>query len=257
MLCTGQGACGARSATRNNPEVSSQPNGHCRTHRTHVRFTRTVGLALAALIATERPIIAGMHDRRRREPDPEAAERGDARAQKALGDSYHRQGPLHDDRKAVEWYRRSAAQGHAPALYMLGGMYEGGRGVPQDYGKAMESYREAADQGFASAQACVGYMYECGRGVLRDYEQALAWYLRAAGKENRRAQYLIGDLYARGKGVTQDDVRAYAWLSCAAAQDFPKARASMDSLDGRMTSEQLSEAKTLVFTLMHQRPIGS
>jgi len=57
-----------------------------------------------------------------------------------------------DDAKAVRWYRKSADQGNASAQYLLGVMYDGGRGVTENHSEAVRWYRKAADQGHAFAQ---------------------------------------------------------------------------------------------------------
>lgn len=61
---------------------------------------------------------------------------------------------------AVEWYKKSAMQGYAPAQNALGIAYELGKGVEQDYNKAMEWYQKAAVQGFQPAQENLERFYE-------------------------------------------------------------------------------------------------
>ena len=77
-------------------------------------------------------------------------------------------------------YTKSAEQGNADAQFCLGGMYDDGRGVPQDYGKAVEWYTKSAGQGYARAQNNLGGMYDYGRGVPQDYGKALEWYTKSA-----------------------------------------------------------------------------
>lgn len=62
------------------------------------------------------------------------AERGDKCAQSSLGDLYSTGGynVQQDYKKAVGWYRKSAAEGFYVAQYKLGMMYERGQGVPRD-----------------------------------------------------------------------------------------------------------------------------
>ena len=62
------------------------------------------------------------------------AERGNKCAQSSLGDLYSigSDAVQQDYKKAVGWYRKSAAQGFYVAQYKLGLMYEKGRGVPRD-----------------------------------------------------------------------------------------------------------------------------
>ena len=65
----------------------------------------------------------------------------------------------------VQWYRRAAEKGFAPAQFNLALCYELGRGVPGDERQAFRHYLMAAEQGFPAAQFNVGNMYATGRGV--------------------------------------------------------------------------------------------
>ena len=49
-------------------------------------------------------------------------------------------------KKAIEWYKNAAEQGHANAQCNLGVMYYNGRGVDVNYKKAIEWYEKAAEQ---------------------------------------------------------------------------------------------------------------
>ena len=74
----------------------------------------------------------------------------------------------------------AAEQGHAPARFLLGTMYELGQGVPQSDALPAEWYRKAADQGHAMAQYTLGTMYANGRGGLpQDLTEALRWLRKA------------------------------------------------------------------------------
>ena len=81
---------------------------------------------------------------------------------------------------AVEWYLK-AAQQDADAQYYLGNMYGQGKGVAKDVSTAVEWYRKSADQGHAQAQCNLGVVYEHDRGGLPQSD-ALAeeWYRKAA-----------------------------------------------------------------------------
>ena len=62
----------------------------------------------------------------------------------------------------------------------IGGMYNHGQGVPQDYAEASKWYRLAAEQGYVYAQNSLGIMYAEGQGVEQDYVQAYMWFNLAA-----------------------------------------------------------------------------
>ena len=68
-----------------------------------------------------------------------------------------------------------AEQGNLEAQYWLGGMYEDGRGVPQDHQKAFSLFSLASEQGFSYAQYNLGVMYYNGQGVPQDYALAHMW----------------------------------------------------------------------------------
>ena len=103
--------------------------------------------------------------------------------------------------------KKDAESGDATAQYNLGGMYQAGRGVPQDAAEAVKWTRLAADQGLAVAQENLGFMYRDGRGV------------------------------------PQDDVETYAWFSVAAGDRFPNAAKGRDLTASKLTPEQLSQGQ--------------
>ncbi len=88
-----------------------------------------------------------------------AADGGHAEAQVRFGHILYR-GSANE--RALEYYRKSAAQGNADGQYSVGFMYEGGEGgVAQDMAEARKWYALAAQQGHALsiqtlANACTG-----------------------------------------------------------------------------------------------------
>jgi len=67
--------------------------------------------------------------------------------------------------------------GNAKEQYDLGDFYyyEMMKFIPKDYRKAAEWYRRAAEQGHAEAQGKLGLMYANGEGVTQDYQTAYMW----------------------------------------------------------------------------------
>lgn len=83
-----------------------------------------------------------------------------------------------------------AENGDPASQYELGRMYQGGRGVPQDYTKAVEWYRKSAERGYAPAEASLVAMYAGGYGGLpEDHEQAKKWFEKAAEQGNSSAKF--------------------------------------------------------------------
>ena len=93
------------------------------------------------------------------------------------------------------------------------------------------------------AQNNLGGMYEFGRGVPQDYGEAVRWYRLAADQGHASAQRNLGGMYADGRGVPQDDVAAHMWANLAAAQGDETARKLRDYLSERMSSGQIAAAQ--------------
>ena len=150
--------------------------------------------------------------------------------------------------EALPRIRALAEAGHAPAQNTLGVMLDQGLGQPADIDGAVAWFRRAAAQGDAKAQANLGVLHEQGRGVPRDLGEAVRWYRLAAAQRRGVAENNLAAILARGQHGPPDLVEAYV-LFDRAARDFPAApdRASAatnrDAIAGRMTPEQLSEAK--------------
>ena len=112
------------------------------------------------------------------------------------------------DADTVVAVEKAAAQGNAEAQYLLGVMYEKGRGVQQDYAKARKWWGKAAAQGYADAQCDLGFMYAEGQGVLQDYARAREWFEKAAAQGNAEAQAWLGAMYYEDRLVRRDCAKA-------------------------------------------------
>lgn len=181
------------------------------------------------------------------------AEKGDAKAQYALGIFYQQgKGVRQDYAEAANWYRKAAEQGDAKAQRNLGFLYEKGLGVGPDSGEGASWYRKAADQGDDVALYNLGGMYFGGRGVPQDSAEAAKWYREAADQGNALAPYNLGVMYVNGEGVPRDLVQSYMWFSIALAR-LPasdterrnQAANARDAVAYSMAPEQIAEAQRL------------
>jgi hypothetical protein len=185
----------------------------------------------------------------------EAAVHGDPTAQTALATMYIASsgGVILDTKKALYWFRKAAEQGFPEAQYLLGEMYNLGRGVIERDALAVEWYRKAADQGHAHAQNNMGTKYLNGHGVSKDYAIARTWYSKSAYQGNIFGQYNLAAMYAGGYGAPKDYVRGYVWSKLAVDQisaDEPKigdnAIAVRDNALRKMSDGQWEEARKMI-----------
>ncbi len=113
-----------------------------------------------------------------------------------------------------------------------------------DYAASHEQeFRDAAARGNAEAQYKLGLMYSRGVGVGIDDAEALKWYSLAAAQGHAKAQYNLGMMYYFGKGVPRDRVAAYRWVLISAAGGEPVAREAMEALAGKLSSEEVAQAR--------------
>ena len=92
-----------------------------------------------------------------------------------------------DQAKRMEYLKKAAEQGYAPAQCQLGECYLSGRGVEKNEARAAEWYRKAADQGDAEAQAAMARCCSEGWGVEKNAAEAARWFQRLAQQNNSEA----------------------------------------------------------------------
>jgi hypothetical protein len=109
----------------------------------------------------------------------------------------------------------------------------------------MKWYRRAAEQGNASAQTTLGLIYDKGQGVPQNDWQALKWYELAAEQSVTVAQNNLGLIYERGRSVPRDYVLAHKWYSLAAAAGLTEAARNRDTVQRKMTTDQVVSARKL------------
>ncbi len=183
-----------------------------------------------------------------------AAERGEADAQKILGNFYAAgKGVPQNYQQALHWFTQAAEQGHVVAIYNIGVLHDKGLGVKKDYHEARKWYRQSSDMGYSSAQYNLGIMYEYGQTVEEDHSRAMELYLEAAEQGEAAAQFAIGLMYDKGTGVAKDPTRAYMWWQIA-GDGHPYAIHNRDSIAEEMTPMQVSEGKRLANAWLDARP---
>ena len=171
---------------------------------------------------------------------------------------------------ALGEFRLAAKHGEARAQYMLGEMYEHGRGVPKGNATAMKWYRMAAERGHAKSQYKLGLMHEKGMGrpvvgrsgdsgggglgviavpthqrLGLSYAEAVKWYSMAANQGFVDAQYNLGLMYASGGRIPEDYMGAYLWWTVANAYGNEQAGTKLNILKSLMSERDVVEARRL------------
>lgn len=95
-----------------------------------------------------------------------------------------------------------AAKTSPQAMYLLGNLYEAGKGVEKNMAEAVSHLQKAADMGYGPAECSLADMYYEGRGVDQSYEKAVEWYTKAneQGRLNENAAKRYAACYENGWG---------------------------------------------------------
>jgi hypothetical protein len=108
-----------------------------------------------------------------------------------------------------------------------------------------EAIRSAAEKGDPEAQFELGVIYESNG----QYAAAVIWYRKSAEQGNMNAELRLGVLYEIGNGLEKDYVQADArYIAVGSAEKPPPMTAAVanawrDSIESRMTPEQIAEAR--------------
>jgi TPR repeat protein len=162
-----------------------------------------LGLTLAGCGDREEAIPPALAELHRR------AASGDAGAQLELRMRYVTgRGIKTDERAALRWIGKAAAQGNAAAQFELGSYYT--LEPHRDYGCAADLLRQSALQGFAPAQTSLAMLHLAGAGVPADRVEAYAWLGLAAEQGERDALDLQPGLQAESSDAELQQARQRA-----------------------------------------------
>lgn len=177
---------------------------------------------------------------------------------------------------AVDYLRRSAESGYAPAQVVLGSLYQVGRVVPREPSQAFDWYKKAAQQDDPLAEWLAGSLIFSGDGPIRDLNEAGAWFRKAANHGDPFGQYLLGmvelernnyrpaadwfrkaamqglpqaqqqlgTLLRQGQGVSHDKFEAYIWLLLSFEAGNQSVSTDLQSLEAELSGTQVEQAKT-------------
>jgi TPR repeat protein len=192
------------------------------------------------------------------------ADAGDAESMRALGPMYiGGRGVKQDPPAGLDLLRRAAEKGSTGAEIDLSQLYlNGAPGVTKDRPEAMKWLAASANHGNVAAMVNLGYMSVNGAidAPSTDLAVGYCWLVRAALADEPRAQEKLSSLFtdgakdSRGTVIDADLVQADLWFRVAARSPYHDNFQIRASIEPKMTTEQLNQAKHL-FEAWHPRTI--
>jgi TPR repeat protein len=185
-------------------------------------------------------------------------------------------GVSRNDLNAVDYIRRSAELGYAPAQVVLGSFYDTGFRLSQNSMQAVDWYKKAAQHDDRLADWLLGRIYFVGIGIPRDLSAAESWLQKAVDQDDPfgehllgmiklerndypkaaelfrkaamqglpQAQHQLGELFQQGRGVSADKSEAYVWLLMSFEAGNQGLANELQVLEAELGTNKVEEAKT-------------
>ena len=181
-----------------------------------------------------------------------AIDQGNTDAMRVVADMrIYGRGAPRDPEAGLSLLRRASAAGASEAEIDLANLYlRGVPGVPQNRGEGLRWMAEASKHGNIGAMHQLGYMYtHMPDGEGRDPAEGYRWLMRAALSDDFAAEEDLSVLLNEGAMtgahavIAPDPVTADMWLRLAARSQYHDNPSIRYSIESKMTSVQLDEAK--------------
>jgi TPR repeat protein len=135
------------------------------------------------------------------------------------------------DELALEWFRKSAAQGDPQGEFGYGqSLLFGTHGASIDYKEGVRLLRHSLEQGNVRASGPLGWAYANGVGVEKDYKEASWLYEKDASEGGYQSAHALALLYLDGNGVIKDVEEALKWLKKSSEGGYMEAKKSLGSM---------------------------
>ncbi len=170
-----------------------------------------------------------------------AANGGNRFTQMMLGERYAQGIELEKDlNKAIYWYEKAAESRHEnaqEAYFELGKIYL----LQENYPKAAEYLAKVAEERIGESGYLLGQLYEQGKGVTKDAAKAFELYL---GAETPEAYLRLGEMSVEGIGTAKDITKAKVYFQEVIDYTEPYIRDNDDfKLLHRQASDGLAKLK--------------
>ena len=151
------------------------------------------------------------------------AAQGNMYAIAGLGVCYcYAQGVECDIKKGIELIEKAIKAGNPKGYNVMGVCYKWGVGVERNLEKSVEYFLISAKLGFAAGQYNLGVAFFTGKGISIDYKKSVLWLEKAVKQDHATAFGVLGECYREGKGVTKNLIKAFELTKYAASQGYAK-----------------------------------
>jgi hypothetical protein len=123
-----------------------------------------------------------------------AADQGYPAAMDFVGYQYFQGWGVPQNFAIAAGYFKAASDKSASAMFNLGELYFGGRGVDLDMNKAVECWKRAGEMGHGLAAAQVAMAYMDGEGAVPNKGEALRWATKSADLDAEAGWVVLGEL---------------------------------------------------------------
>ena len=132
--------------------------------------------------------------------------------------------------EGLDWLRKAAAAGAAPAMTLLGNLSLTGNGLPKNEKDAKTWLTKAADLGDADALASLSLMAETGTALPKDPAKALDLLQKAAERNSVKALLRLAMKRLKGDGLPKDGAQTISLLTRAANLGSTEATLALGTL---------------------------
>ena len=151
------------------------------------------------------------------------AAQGNMYAIAGLGVCYcYAQGVECDIKKGIELIEKAIKAGNPKGYNVMGVCYKWGVGVERNLEKSVEYFLISAKLGFAAGQYNLGVAFFTGKGISIDYKKSVLWLEKAVKQDHATAFGVLGECYREGKGVIKNLIKAFELTKYAASQGYAK-----------------------------------
>ena len=123
-----------------------------------------------------------------------------------------------DIKKGIELIKQAIKAENPKGYNVMGLCYKRGIGVERDLEKSVEYFLISAKLGFAAGQCNLGVAFLTGKGISKDYEKSVLWLEKAVEQDQASAFGLLGKCYREGKGVAKNLIKGFELTKIAASQ---------------------------------------